>query len=77
MDPFICPECALDIPHDHGTVTSSIGTSADAIIYRSDRDPNAELRDPESGEVIFRAKKAPFRLIEGGLPPPPKTGEGT
>lgn len=28
-------------------------------------DPNAEIRDGETGEVIFPARKAPFRLIEG------------
>lgn len=65
-DVFYCPECAEQVPHDHGTVFGPNGISALAIIYRSDRDPNAEVRDPDSGEVIFPATKAPFKLIEGG-----------
>jgi hypothetical protein len=28
-------------------------------------DPNAEIRDSETGEVIFPARKAPFRVIDG------------
>jgi len=28
-------------------------------------DPNAEVRDPDTGEVLFPARKAPFHVIEG------------
>lgn len=63
---FRCPECDLIAPHDHGSVYAPNGYSAPAIIYRSDHDPYAEVRDDESGEVIFPATKRPLRLIVGG-----------
>ena len=42
-----------------------------AIIHESGRHPRAEVRDPDTGEVIFPAVKGPLQLIEGGafLPP--------
>lgn len=66
---FNCLECVIKEPHDHGFAhVVGGGVGVPAIIYRSTRDPNAELRDPETGEVIFRAKRAPFKLIEGDKP---------
>lgn len=67
MTKFVCQTCNDPIPHDHGRVHGPGGNSAPAIIYRSDRDPRAELRDSETGEVIFRAKKGPLKLVAGGL----------
>lgn len=72
---FYCPECSDPSPHDHGTVWTPNGTSAPAIIYRVE-DPRAEVRDPDSGEVIFPAVKGPLKLIQGGLPTPPQTLDG-
>lgn len=66
MTEFHCPDCDLAVPHDHGTVTSRIGVKRPAIIYRSDADPRAEVRDSETGEVIFPAVKGPLKMIEGG-----------
>lgn len=64
MSEFKCFECDRTAPHDHGYVYSPLGEQAPAIIYRAEN-PNAEVRDPETGEVIFPATKAPFRLIKG------------
>lgn len=66
MDDFHCSDCELTIPHDHGQMITPDGTRHEAIIYRV-ADPNAEVRDPETGEVIFPATKGPLKLIEGGL----------
>lgn len=51
------------------TIRSADGTTVtewrEVIVYPAD-DPNAEVRDPDTGEVIFPAIKGPLRLIEGG-----------
>jgi hypothetical protein len=52
-------------PHKHGLVFAPNGNSAPAVIYLVE-DPRAEVRDSETGEVIFRATKGPLRVIEGG-----------
>lgn len=76
MGEFICdkPGCGEEAPHDHGFVTSPIGTVNDAIVYRV-ADPRAEVLDPDTGEVIFPAVKGPLKVIEGGRAnPTPKEG---
>lgn len=65
MTDFKCQHCDVSAPHDHGFVCTPSGVEAPAIIYRV-ADPNAEVRDPDTGEVIFPARKAPFKLIQGG-----------
>lgn len=40
--------------------------TGDWIVH--DEHPFAEVRDSETGEVIFPARRGPFRLIEGGKP---------
>lgn len=35
----------------------------DVIVHESDVDPNAEVRDSETGELIFPARKAPFHVV--------------
>lgn len=65
MTNFKCHLCDDPAPHDHGVVTAPSGIAVTAVIYRV-ADPNAEVRDPDTGEVIFPARKAPFRLLQGG-----------
>ncbi len=70
MISFRCPECSDPVPHDHGVVRSPAGNSAPAIIYRDMREnTRAEVRDSETGEVIFPAVKGPLKLIAGGKAP--------
>lgn len=57
--------CEYEFPHKHGHVYSPTGSSAPAIISLVE-DPRAEVRDPDTGEVIFPAIKGPLRVIEGG-----------
>lgn len=68
MGEFICdkPGCGEEAPHDHGFVTSPTGIENAAIIYRA-ADPRAEVRDPDTGEVIFPAVKGPLKVVQGGL----------
>ena len=66
MDQFHCSECDETVPHDHGTVTLPSGALKPAIYYRSNAHPRAEVRDSETGEVIFPAVKGPLHVIEGG-----------
>lgn len=71
------PGCEADYPHYHDVVSLPGGSYAPAVVTISDRDPRAEVRDSETGEVIFPAVKGPLTLIEGGLTPTPsKAGEG-
>lgn len=66
MSDFYCPICELNTPHDHSILISPAGSCVDAILHHV-ADPNAEVRDSETGELIFPARKAPFRLIDGGM----------
>lgn len=66
MAGFSCDQCDLKWPHHHGTVGNGVN-SAPATIYHS-KDPRREVRDSETGEVIFPAVKGPLRVIEGGKP---------
>lgn len=65
---FKCPDCDIAAPHHHAWVYAPSGDSAPAIVYHSDRHPRAEVRDSETGEVIFPAVRGPLRVIEGGGP---------
>lgn len=65
MTKIVCPDCSDTVPHDHGVICTPSGVEVAAVIYRV-ADPNAEVRDPDTGEVIFPARKAPFRLLQGG-----------
>lgn len=76
MGEFVCDQvgCTETAPHDHGFITSPIGVQNTAIIYRVE-DPRAEVRDPDTGEVIFPAVKGPLKVIAGGLSDQPSEGE--
>lgn len=79
MTDFVCPECNLTVPHDHGWVQAWVdgrpaGDPVPSINYHSE-DPYAEVRDPDTGEVIFPATKRPLRLIQGGRADEPEEGE--
>ena len=73
--PFTCDWCAETWPHHHTEMTAPNGNVVPVVVMHPE-DPYAEVRDPDTGEVIFPATKRPLRLIEGGkLPPPPADGE--
>lgn len=64
---FRCDWCDLHWPHHHEEHTAPAGNLVQVTVYHSEN-PNAEVRDPDTGEVIFPATKAPFKLIIGGSP---------
>jgi hypothetical protein len=59
-----CP-CGLDAPHHHQTATAPNGEPMSVIVYHTDLHPRAEVRDSDTGEVIFPAVKGPLGVIEG------------
>lgn len=62
--PFACPVgCDLTYPHYHSVVTTPNGDLVPAVVSIAE-DPNAEVRDPDTGEMIFPANKTKLRLIE-------------
>lgn len=48
----------------------------DGVIMGHCEDPRAEVRDSETGEVIFPAIKGPLRIVKGGKPDPQPLPEG-
>lgn len=66
-DPERCRDrrCEYEFPHKHGWVCAPDGSRGEAIISLVE-DPRAEVRDPDTGEVIFPAVKGPLRVISGG-----------
>lgn len=52
---------------DNDEEPTRIEMPADTIFHEPE-DPYAEVRDPDSGEVIFPAVKRPFKLIQGDKP---------
>jgi hypothetical protein len=59
-----CPaDCAETYPHHHEQWEAPNGRLVDVIIHHSDRHPRAEVRDSETGEVIFPAVKGPLTVI--------------
>ncbi|MDB5445679.1 MAG: hypothetical protein JWQ97_996 [Phenylobacterium sp.] len=70
-EPFFCPVCELTHPHHHEQRTAPNGDLREVIIHHPE-DPRAEVREPDTGEVIFPAVKGPLRVIEGGKATEPK-----
>lgn len=64
---FRCDWCDLHWPHHHGEAFAPNGDLVQVTFYYA-KAPDAEVRDDETGEVIFPATKAPFKMIEGGKP---------
>lgn len=54
---------ALDLWHAGKLTLTTMPDGRPCIMHHRD-DPNAEIRDPDTGEVLFPAVKAPFRVIE-------------
>lgn len=64
-EPFKCAEaCEVTWPHYHEVRIAPAGNMVQCIVYIPE-DPNAEVRDPDTGEVIFPATKRPLRAITG------------
>jgi hypothetical protein len=65
-DPERCrdKDCEYQFPHKHGWVYAPAGDAVEAIVSLVE-DPRAEVRDPDTGEVIFPATKGPLRLVGG------------
>jgi len=53
----------LDLWHAGKLTLTTMPDGRPCIMHHRD-DPNAEIRDPDTGEVLFPAVKAPFRVIE-------------
>lgn len=66
-----CEFCSRTYPHYHGEMTAPNGNVVETVVAISD-DPRAEVRDPDTGEVIFPAVKGPLQLIQGDKPCPPQ-----
>lgn len=65
-EPFRCRWCSERHPHHHQTTHAPSGREIDVLVMHHDRHPRAEVRDSESGEVLFPAVKGPLTLIDGG-----------
>jgi hypothetical protein len=63
---FKCAACEDSAPHHHDWIYPAEGPAVEAVVYHSDAHPRAEVRDSETGEVIFPAVKGPLRVVEGG-----------
>jgi hypothetical protein len=62
-EPFACAGgCEITWPHYHEAHTAPDGNTVPAIIYIPE-DANAEVRDPDTGEVIFPARTTKLRLV--------------
>lgn len=61
-----CQFCNRMFNHYHTEMVAPNGNIVEAVVTIPD-DPNAEVRDPDTGEVIFPAVKRPFKLIQGGV----------
>lgn len=57
-----CKLCDLITPHYHTEIQAPNGDWVECTIYTG-RDPRAEVRDPDTGEVIFPAVKGPLRVV--------------
>lgn len=70
-DPERCTDSACEhtYPHKHGWYYPPAGKPVEAIISLVE-DPRAEVRDPETGEVLFPAVKGPLKVILGGIGKP-------
>lgn len=53
----------VDLWHAGKLTLMTMPDGRPCIMHHRD-DPNAEIRDPDTGEVLFPAVKAPFRVIE-------------
>ena len=53
----------LDLWHAGKLTLTSMPDGRPCVMHHRD-DPNAEIRDPDTGEVLFPAVKAPFRVIK-------------
>ncbi len=49
--------CGIEAPHRHEMFTAPNGDIRLAVVYQSDVHPRAEVRDAETGEMIFPATK--------------------
>jgi hypothetical protein len=61
------PDCDNLFAHNHFWSSAPNGRTIEVIESIVD-DPRAEVRDSETGEVIFPAVKGPLRVIHGGRP---------
>lgn len=61
-------DCGIETPHHHETFIAPNGDTRPAVIYHSNAHPRAEVRDSETGEVIFPAVKGPLVLIHPQSP---------
>lgn len=68
VDPCAYPECREPFAHHHTTMAAPNGEVVQVIVMHLDIHPRAEVRDSETGEVIFPAVKGPLQVIEGGKP---------
>lgn len=59
-----CTFCDRTFPHYHSEVRAPNGDLVEAIVAIDQDHPRAEVRDRESGEVIFPAIKGPLALVE-------------
>lgn len=62
-----CDICDLQFAHEHRDWIAPNGEPRTAIVSLVE-DPRAEVRDSETGEMIFPAVKGPLTVIEGGKP---------
>ena len=64
----------LDLWHAGKLTLTSMPDGRPCVMHHRD-DPNAEIRDPDTGEVLFPAVKAPFRVIKNEARQALNTGE--
>ena len=64
-----CAECDLPFAHHHESWPHGDGTFYPVIVAHEDRRCRAEVRDSETGEVIFPAVKGPLEVIRNPNPP--------
>lgn len=61
--PFECAGgCEITWPHYHEQRTAPSGNVVQTVVYIPE-DEHAEVRDPDTGEVIFPARRTKLRLV--------------
>lgn len=60
---FTCPECNLVTPHTHGVAFNAFGRSVPCIIHASPPSDGKVIRDSESGEIIFAARRDRVHVV--------------